>query len=335
MFKSAVFKLTAWYVGALVFVCLLFSIPIYTVTATRLQHGAVRQTEFVRQLPAPFEDDLYVPRLERLRDKQLADDRHQLLLSLLLINAGIIGIGAYASYLFARRTLQPIEKAHAAQVRFTADASHELRTPLAVMQTEIEVALRTKKLSTFEAKEVLQSNLEEVARLRQLSDQLLGLTRADAAPLKLAKTNLSKLVTEQMGTLGKRHNLKIAVSVPEDVMVQADKLLLAQAMGIIVDNAVIYSGQDDPAITATLTIATRSDQVVLRLANRGAVIPAKDLEHIFDRFYRGANATTVNPTGHGLGLSMVKDIVSRHGGDVAATSTKKAGTAFTLSIPKA
>ncbi len=331
MFQSAVFKLTAWYVGALVFVCLLFSVPIYTVTSARLQRGAVSQTEFVRQLPAPFEDEVYVPRLERLRDKQLADDRHQLLLSLFLINAGIIGIGAYASYLFARRTLHPIEKAHAAQVRFTADASHELRTPLAVMQTEIEVALRSKKLIAAEAREVLQSNLEEVARLRQLSDQLLGLTRADAEPLKLSKLNLSKLVADQMATLGRRHKLKIAVNVPKNVFVSGDKTLLAQVMDIIVKNAVTYSGLPDPAITATLKVV--NDQAVLSIANQGPVIAPKDLNHIFDRFYRGADATAANPKGHGLGLSLVKDIVSRHGGVITASSNKKTGTVFTLTIP--
>lgn len=332
MFKSAVFKLTAWYVGALVFVCLLFSIPIYTVATARLQQGAMRQTEFVRQLPAPFQDDIYVPRLERLRDKQLADDRHELLLSLFLINAGIIGLGAYASYLFARRTLKPIEKAHAAQVRFTADASHELRTPLAVMQTEIEVALRNKKLSSSEAKEVLQSSLEEVARLRQLSDQLLGLTRADAEAIKLTKTNLSKLVRDQMKTLGKRHNLTIAVDAPKDIFVMADKLLLAQAMAIIVENAVVYSGLKDPELRATVKAV--DDHISLQISNKGSVIAAKDLEHLFDRFYRGANASSSNPTGHGLGLSLVKDIVTRHNGEVTAVSSKKAGTVFTLFLPQ-
>lgn len=331
MFKSAVFKLTAWYVGALVFVCLLFSIPIYSVATARLQQGAMRQTEFVRQLPAPFQDDIYVPRLERLRDKQLADDRHELLLSLFLINAGIIGLGAYASYLFARRTLKPIEKAHAAQVRFTADASHELRTPLAVMQTEIEVALRNKSLSSSEAKEVLQSSLEEVARLRQLSDQLLGLTRADAEAIKLSKTNLSKLVRDQMKTLGKRYNLTIAVDAPKDIFVMADKLLLAQAMAIIIENAVVYSGLKDPALRATVKAV--DDHIALQISNKGVVIAAKDLDHLFDRFYRGANASSSNPTGHGLGLSLVKDIVTRHNGEVTAVSSKKAGTSFTLLLP--
>lgn len=331
MFQSAVFKLTAWYMGALVLVCLIFSIPIYSVTSSRLRNGAVRQTEFFQQLPPPYEGDNYVQRLIKLRDKQLADDRHELLLSLILINVGIVGIGAYASYLFARRTLKPIEQAHAAQVRFTADASHELRTPLAIMQTEIEVALRTKQLSSKDAKEVLQSNLEEVARLRQLSDQLLSLTRASAESIKLVKLNVAKLVSDQSQALGKRYKQKIAVTAPKELIVVADKLLLTQVLGIIVENAVTYSGLDDPKISINVSVV--ENNAIIQIKNQGEVIAPKDLEHIFDRFYRGSQATTHNSKGHGLGLALAKDIIARHSGTLTAESSKKSGTTFTIELP--
>ena len=329
MFRSAVFKLTVWYMGALILVCLVFSVPIYNVTAARLRQGAVRQTEFFRQLP--FDEDDYVPRLVRLRDKQIADDQHQLLIALFLINAGIVGIGAYASYLFARRTLRPLERAHAAQVRFTADASHELRTPLAVMQTEIDVALRNKKLTATTAREVLQSNLEEVARLRQLSDQLLGLTRADTEPLRVTKVQLTKFITDTAKRLSKQYKIPIATNLQQNVVAQVDKLLIGQALSILVENAVLYSGLSDPAVTIELTV--KHDSIQLTVRNKGNGIAAKDLEHLFDRFYRGAQAAQLNPKGHGLGLSLVKDIVKRHGGDVSVISSKKSGTCFTLSIP--
>lgn len=317
--------------GALVLVCLIFSIPIYSVTSARLRNGAVRQTEFFQQLPPPYEGENYVQRLIKLRDKQLADDRHELLLSLVLINIGIVGIGAYASYLFARRTLNPIEKAHAAQVRFTADASHELRTPLAIMQTEIEVALRSKQLSTKDAKEVLASNLEEVARLRQLSDQLLSLTRADAESINLIKLNAAKLVRDQAQALGKRYKQKIVVTAPKEVSVMADKLLLPQVLGIIVENAVTYSGLADPKIV--INISTTDTSVEIGIHNQGEVISQKDLDHIFDRFYRGAQATAHNSNGHGLGLALAKDIISRHDGVLTAKSSKRSGTSFTISLP--
>lgn len=331
MFKSAVFKLTAWYMGALVLVCLIFSVPIYSFTASRLRNGAVRQTEFFRQLPPPFEGNNYVQRLVSLRDKQLANDRHELLLSLILINAGIVGIGAYASYLFARRTLKPLEKAHAAQVRFTEDASHELRTPLAIMQTEIEVALRNKQLDKKDAKSVLESNLEEVARLRQLSDQLLSLTRADAESVSLVALNLAKLVQDQAQSLAKQYKIPIPVTTPKNIIVLADKLLLPQVLGIIVENAVTYSGNSDPKITIDISIIDNNAHIQIK--NQGDVISSKDLTHIFDRFYRGSRATIHNSKGHGLGLSLAKDIISRHKGMIAATSSKTNGTVFTIQLP--
>ena len=331
MFRSAVFKLTAWYVGALLLVCLLFSLPMYSVASTRLRQGAERQTAVVRDLPDPLVPDRIVRLLERQRESQLADDRHQLLLTLFFINAVIIGAGGIASYWFARRTLQPLEAAHAAQTRFTADASHELRTPLAIMQTEIEVALRSKNLPLSEAKEILASNLEEVARLRQLSDQLLGLTRSDAEAISLVKTNLTKLIRDQMKTLAKRYNIPIPVVAEQAVYVEADKLLIAQVLGILAENAVTYSGLKNPELK--VVVALIGDTVTIDVSNQGAVIAKKDILHLFDRFYRGTEATKFNPKGHGLGLSLAKDIVTRHGGTIEVTSSVKDGTRFTISLP--
>ena len=332
MFKSAVVKLTSWYVGALVLVCLLFSIPIYAITTTRLRSSGLRQTDYVRQLPNQFNAQRIVPQLEVVREQQLRRDREQLILNLLIINAAIIGTGAYASYLFARRTLRPIEEAHATQAQFTANASHELRTPLAVMQTEIDVALRNKKLSSAEAREILQSNLEEVARLRQLSDQLLGLTRAEAEQMKLEKVDVAKLIQSQMDLLASRYNIPIAVQVKKLVHVMADELLLAQVLDIIVENAVTYSGLEDPKISVGLV--SDKQQAVITITNQGKVIAKKDLEQIFDRFYRGAQATSQNPTGHGLGLALAKDLVVRHGGEITATSSKN-GTVFSIQLDHA
>ncbi len=331
MFRSAVFKLTAWYVGALVIVCLLFSLPMYSVASSRLRRGAERQTQVVRDLDNTIFPDSVVRLLEGQRDKQLADDRHELLLTLMLINGIIVGVGGIASFMFARRTLKPIEDAHSAQTRFTADASHELRTPLAVMQTEIEVALRSKKLEESEARDILASNLEEVARLRNLSDQLLGLTRTDAESIKLNDTNLSKLVLDQIKLLSKRYKTKINANVAKGITVSLDKVLIAQVMGIIVENAVTYSGLDDPKIT--IKLVNNADMAILDISNMGKPIARKDLDKIFERFYRGPSATTHNPKGHGLGLALAKDIINRHDGQIMATSTKAGLTTFTIQLP--
>ncbi len=328
MFKSAVVKLTAWYVGALVLVCFMFSLPLYNIASTRLRRGAEMQTDIVRRLPEPFYNDDFIPQLEQQRERQLSKDRQELLLTFIITDGIIIILGGAAGYLFARRTLQPIQDAHEAQATFTANASHELRTPLAVMQTEIEVALRNKKLSAAEARDILASSLEEVERLRSLSDQLLGLTRADQ-PLRLQKVNLSRFVTAAVKELSKRHNVSIATAITKDVEAQVDKVLLGQALGILVDNAVNYSGEKPEILVG---LAKSEDRIHLTVHDNGLGISTQDIERIFERFYRGSNATSVKPSGHGLGLSLAKDIVTRHGGSITVQSSKKTGTTFTISI---
>ena len=332
MFKSAVFKLTAWYVGVLMVVCLMFSLPIYTVASARLQRGAELQTDIVRRLPKRYGSQAYLPLLEEQREQQLQNDRRQLLSSLLFTNLLIISVGAIASYLFARRTLQPIEQSHAAQARFTSDASHELRTPLAVMQTEIEVALRNKKLNTNEAREILSSNLEEVARLRNLSDQLLGLARAGNEPLKQSRLDLGSLLKSESDKLSKRFKVDIKLDTPQKLYVHADTALLRQVLDIIIENAVVYNSTDSKLIT--IKTGTTLSSVLIDITDNGPGISPTDIPFIFDRFYRGKDASSKNGEGHGLGLALAYDIIKRHEGDILVKSKLGKGTIFTIQLPK-
>lgn len=332
MFKSAVFKLTAWYVGVLMIVCLMFSLPIYTVASARLQRGAELQTDIVRRLPKRYGSQAYLPLIEEQREQQLDKDRRQLLSSLLLTNLLIISVGAVASHLFARRTLRPIEQSHAAQVRFTSDASHELRTPLAVMQTEIEVALRNTKLTIVESREILKSNLEEVARLRILSDQLLGLARSGNEPLEHTKVDMSALLKSEVSKLSKRFKVEISVDSPKGLIVWADALLLRQVVDILIENAVTYSGPDRASIKVKASSSKNS--VKIDISDTGQGISPVDLPYVFDRFYRGKNASTLNGDGHGLGLALASDIIKRHDGDLSVKSKLGFGSTFTIILPK-
>ena len=329
MFKSAVVKLTAWYVGALVLVCLVFSVPMYSAALSKLRRGAEMQTDIVRRLPESFGPGRYISQLEKQRERQLDKDKNELLATFVAINGIIIMLGGAASYLFARRTLQPIEDAHKAQAQFTANASHELRTPLAVMQTEIDVALRNKTLTIKDAKEILASNLEEVERLRHLSDQLLGLTRADT-PLHLQKTNVSKLVQDEVKVLAKRYKQDIAIDVTQKLHATIDPVLYKQVLDILVDNAITYGGAQ-PRVTVLLHQA--QNDIVLQVTDNGPGISEADQAKIFERFYRGSNATTIKSSGHGLGLALAKEIVQKHGGIITVKSIKNKGTTFSVIVP--
>jgi signal transduction histidine kinase len=328
IFQSAVNKLTLWYVGALFIVCLAFSIPVYVISSNRLAHGAVRQAEIIQQ----FDGRVTIsPRVGILREQQLNRDRQQLLHTIILSNLIILSLGAYFSYRFAKRTLKPIEEAHVAQSRFTTDASHELRTPLATMQAEIEVALRDKKFSAKEAKDVLSSNLEEIARLRNLSEQLLGLARLDSGRLQKTNVRLSKITEDEIKTIEKRHGIHIERIVEKDLSVQGDEHLLRQLLNILTDNAVKYAGNQEPKIN--LELKKKDNGVLLVVTDHGIGIRSSELPHIFDRFYRGSVATKHSLNGHGLGLSLAKQIVDAHDGTIKVASQPGKITTFEIQLP--
>lgn len=334
MFKSAVFKLTAWYVGALVIACAVFSIPLFLAASTRLERGANAQFQIVQgqgfsangsPFSVNFDDFL------EARQKRLDEDRRNLLLNIIVIDLIIIALGSSLSYWFADRTLRPIRKMHDALGRFTSDASHELRTPLAVMQTEIDVALRDKKATGKELREVLESNLEEVMRLRGLSEQLLSLTRLDANGIDMHPVDLTRLMKNQISDIEKRHGTTFKTSLESKVKVTGNSDLLAQTISIISENAIKYSNGSKKPITWTLK--KHGGDAVLTCEDHGVGIDEDDLGHIFERFYRGKQASGKAISGHGLGLAIAQEIISKHNGGISITSNKGKGTAVRITLP--
>lgn len=330
MFRSAVIKLTAWQVSALLVVCLLFSIPAYNIAAARLRRGAEIQTSFVEHFRDAPPRGL-IPMLHEQREQQLASDRHALLTSLVILNGAILVIGTIGSYLFARRTLRPIEVAHAAQSRFTSDASHELRTPLATMQTEIDVALRDPELTLDDAKQVFSSNLEDIARLCSLSEQLLNLTRMDAKDISTSFIDVSRSLRAQIKRLEKQHHILIQTNIGKQLKLKANSDLLDQLVTILVDNAVQYAADKPLEIIIDATIKNKSFE--LRLQDNGIGIAPTDLPFIFDRFYRGSKAVNQRKDGHGLGLALARAIAQAHGGEITVQSKTGFGTTFVVTIP--
>lgn len=327
MFRSAVLKLTGWHVAALFLVCLLFSVPVYNIALTQLTRSAMQQTRLIQR----YYDPETAATLALQRDRQLVKDRNELLTKFVMANLAILGAGALLSYEVARRTMKPIEASHRAQSRFTADASHELRTPLATMQTEIEVALRDASLKSSEAREVLQSNLEEIARLRGLSDELLALTRLDGKELKLSEIALSNIVSNEITKLKKRHGIAIESTVTKNIIAKGDEKLIRQLLAILIDNAVKYAN-GTPEITIKLSRADR--KIRLTINDHGIGIKPEDINQVFDRFYRGSNASTKSG-GHGLGLSLAKEIVDIHQGTITVSSTLGKETTFVIQLPTA
>lgn len=228
--------------------------------------------------------------------------------------------------------LARLEQAIEEQRRFTADASHELRTPLAILQAELDVALRSGGDPQHLA--MLTSVREEVGQMSRLVDDLLTLARADqgASQLTLASLDLAELVGEvadRFTAQAVAAGIEIVVEMPEIAMV-ADSIRLRQLLLNLVANALAYTPRGG---VVTLSGRVEERTAVLEVTDTGIGIPPEALEHIFDRFFRVDHARSRAVDGSGLGLAICRWAVAAHGGTIAASSTEGRGSRFTVRLP--
>jgi signal transduction histidine kinase len=243
VFKSATLKLTAWYLGILVAISLLFSVVIYSIASSEVGN----RIGYLKSAPQLSFNINNRTVFDNYRDSQVHKAEENLVTSLIITNICIWIAGGIGSYYLARRTLEPIEEAHEAQSRFTSDASHELRTPLASMKTEIEVALRDPNLTKQEMHELLESNLEEVNKLSNLSHMLLQLSRLDHDNIVQEKVPLAETISPAIGRLNKNGE-RIKFNGGKSYAVLANTSSVEELLAILLDNALKYSPDDSKVI---------------------------------------------------------------------------------------
>lgn len=216
--------------------------------------------------------------------------------------------------------LQRLDDGIERRQRFLADAAHELRTPVAILQTRIETLPRNEQRSRL---------MLDVARLANLGNQLLDLERLDAdltvfQPLNLV--DLAAQVTADMAPLAIAAGDEISFDAEMDnVTVIGDAASLSRAIVNLIQNAVIHSGQK-----STISIAVGADGSV-RVADTGPGIAEQHRLAIFEPF----NRVVPLDQGSGLGLSLVRDIVARHNGQVTVGDAPGGGALFEILIPLA
>jgi signal transduction histidine kinase len=230
-----------------------------------------------------------------------------------------------------------LEQAFERERRFTADASHELKTPLAVLRGDIEVALRRER-TPDEYQRVLQSSLEEIARLTKLTEDLLTLARSDAGEsvLDIEQVHLDQLATEArayIAPLAESSGVALTYDAPiSPVIIEGDQKRLKQLLVNLLDNAIKYTGVGG---SARLSLLTDDSSAVIEVTDTGRGIPASALPHVFERFYRHTDPRDSRVTGFGLGLAISKWIVDAHGGSIEADSREGQGSRITVRLPLA
>ena len=313
-------------------ISLLFSLVLYDVSQNEIKDGLRRQLPYLQEMQ-PYLSNATLLALER-KEEHSALIRLQA--RLLLINLGILLAAGAGSWWQARRSLKPIEDAMEAQSRFTADASHELRTPLTAMKAEIEVALRDKRLSIDEARELLGSNLEEVAKLEALANGLLRLAQHDhSATASTEAVALTLIVTGAIARKGSNAE-KRSITIINNVGVQTimgDREHMIELVAILLDNAIKYSPDNS---NVTISSGKTKSTAWLEVCDEGPGITAADMPYIFERFYRADQARTHSQAGgYGLGLSIARQIAKLYNGSIDAVSKPGEGATFTVRLPLA
>lgn len=320
LFDRATLKLTAIYTAIILTLSVAFSAAIGFTAAHEMTRPLRASSSLQRQIARQNDGDS----LQQIFARRARESSRRIITRLVLINVGVLALGAVASYFLARWSLQPLRRAMAKESRFVSDASHELRTPLAVMITENEVALRDQKAGRGELREQVASNLDEARKLQQLADYLLKLNRAGAA---IAKTeiDLAAPIDDALARIRPQADAKkIALRAEiQPVTITSNAENLTEICAIILENAVKYS----PA-KSVVTVAADAQEIVI--ADNGVGIAPQDLPHIFDRFYRAEEARST--AGYGLGLSLAEKLARQIGAKITAASEAGHGATFTIKL---
>jgi two-component system heavy metal sensor histidine kinase CusS len=202
---------------------------------------------------------------------------------------------------------------------FNADVTHELRTPLTNLIGQTQVALARER-SAEHLEEVLQSNLEELERLRTIVNDMLFLARADQGerPHQLRPCSLATEVKKTVEFLDLLlEDARVRVRVEGDAQAPIDRSLFGRAVTNLLHNAIRHTA---PEAEIVVEVAAAQGQARVTVSNPGMAIAPEHLSRLFDRFYRVDPSRSHSDENHGLGLAIVKAVAAMHAGSVSAAS---------------
>ncbi|HEY9215861.1 MAG TPA: HAMP domain-containing sensor histidine kinase [Ancylobacter sp.] len=237
-----------------------------------------------------------------------------------------------------------LESVDLARRRFFTDVSHELRTPLTVILGEAEITLRPANPTQEDLRAALLVIQTRARRLHHRVEDLLRIARSESGQIELDASlfpvaDLLDEVRESMLPVARAAGLALETfAARDDIALHADRDWLRQTLDGLVSNAVRHSQAGG---TVRVEAAVKGGEVVIKVRDQGTGIPANELPHVFERFWRGAKAAGEG-TGFGIGLALAKWIVDRHDGTIEIESntggagergTAARGTCVTIRLP--
>jgi signal transduction histidine kinase len=230
-------------------------------------------------------------------------------------------------------TFERLQRSFEQSARFSADASHHLKTPIAVLRAGVEEILADDNCgeSTQERAEGL---LHRIHHVSSVVDNLLLLSRADAGRLELLRTEFDlgevlEGVLDDATTLAEPLDLKVEADIPKHLPLKADRTFIAMIAQNLVENAVKYN---TPGGRIRVEARAINSSVEMLVGNTGSGIPKDRTGQLFERFYRVRADERV--PGHGLGLSIARELARAHGGDVELVRSDDSWTEMRVHLPR-
>lgn len=229
------------------------------------------------------------------------------------------------------RTFASLDHAFAQEARFSADVAHELRTPVSVLITEAQTALERER-SSSDYRETIATTLRSAQRMSGLIESLLELAQiqsvADSSRVACDLAVLASEVIDSHRSLADAQGIEIRSQLAS-APCMADVGQIVQIGVNLLINAIRHNQRGGHVIIET---GIENGRATLRMQNTGPGIPAADLPHVFERFYRADASRNRKTGGVGLGLAICKAIADAHGAELAVTSDAASGTTFTLTM---
>ena len=338
IFKLARVKLTVMYLVIIGVVLTASSVLLYCSFADH-----VHSENFKRGIPLPYayvnEQSSSSTPVTGDQENFIDDTLENIEAYIIVIDLFIFILCAILSYALAGYTLKPIKKALNAQESFSADASHELRTPLSIIKNSIEVALRAHNTSEDEMRKVLQSCLEEANYMGQTTESLLQLARGSQDNNNetfevLSSKNILEPLLEKIKESANIKNIDLFLNTDDNAeyTIAGNKNILQRLFFNLLENAIAYTPSGGEVRINQNKIGHFWQ---IEISDNGIGIGEKDLPHIFERFYKVNSSRSIkeNSRGNGLGLSIVKNAVELHHGNIEVTSKLNQGTKIIVKLP--
>ena len=227
-----------------------------------------------------------------------------------------------------------LEKSFIMVQQFSQDAAHEIRTPLTIIRGEIEEFLKDDK-HPENISNRLESILEEIQYLSSLADKLLLIHKQDTSKIEYNFTtvDISRILnemSEDIKVLSAMKHISVTLNIKKGVKIKGNEELLIRLWWNLIDNSIKYTQESGKV---NIKLEEKDSAVVFTIKDTGTGIPTKDLNKIFDRFYRVDKSRSRNLGGSGLGLSICKWIADLHNGEIFVESELDKGSIFIVKIP--